>query len=236
MLPAHLRYSITLLLLSTLAQSEWLLTKNLFSGYGFFGYGAIQGRVIDELGKPVPGAKVYAVPAKVENAPTGKLLFVITDEKGDFTLEHVAAGENVICTSKEETLYPDTGAAALATDLNVLPRVRVEEGKITPDITVQIIKGGKLIGSIFDSLNGQPLKDSRIRLTRGDDPRLYISSGPDEQGGFEFVVPSKPFRLEVTASGYKTWRSDDHGGLILAEPGSTKEFSIRLQKISDSQK
>ena len=231
MLSAHLWNSIILVLLASLAQPEWLLTKIIFSGYGFPGYGAIQGRVVDELGKPLSRAKVYAEPVRVEDTPTGKLLFVMTDEKGEFTLDHVAAGENVICASKEAAFYPDTGAAALATDPNALPRVRVEEGKITPGITVQVTKGGKLIGSILDSLNVQPVKDSRIRLTRRDDPRLYISTGPDEQGHFEFVIPSKPFRLEVTASGYETWRSDDHGGPILAQPESTKEFSIRLQKM-----
>ncbi|SRR5229473_3059954 len=225
----HLLNSIILLLLCTVSQPERLARQNFAPGYG-----AVQGRVVDELGKLLPGAKVYAEPVKVEGAPSGKLLFVTTNENGEFTLAQVVPGENVICASKEEAFYPDTGAAALTTDLRALPRVRVEEGKVTPSITVRITKGGKLIGSILDSLNGQPVKDSRIRLTRGDDPRLYISTGPDEQARFEFVVPSKPFRLEVTANGYKTWRSDDRGGLILAEPGATKEYSIRLQKITSA--
>lgn len=186
---------------------------------------------MDEVGKPLPGAKVYAEPVKADGASTRKLLFVTTNENGDFTLEQVVAGENVICASKEEAFYPDTGTAALATDLSALPRVHVEENKLAPSITVRLIKGGKLTGSVRDAQSGEPVKDSRIRLTRGDDPRLYISTGPDEQARFEFVVPSKPFRLEVTASGYRAWRSDDKGGAIIAEPESTKEFSIQLQRI-----
>jgi hypothetical protein len=227
MLALYLRNSMALLLLCDLAQPKRLFTNDIFSGYG-----AIQGRVVDELGKPLPGAKVYAEPVKAETAPSGKLLFVVTNENGDFTLEQVVPGENVICASKEEAFYPDTGAAALTADLGSLPRVRVEEGKLTAAVTVRVTKGGKLRGSILDSLNNQPVKDSRIRLTRADDPRLYISTGPDEQARFEFVVPSKPFRLEVTATGYKTWKSDDQGALILVQPGSTKEYSIRFQKIT----
>jgi hypothetical protein len=176
---------------------------------------------------------MYAEPVNVESGPTGKLLFVTANENGDFTLEPVQSGETVICASKEEAFYPDTGAAALTTDLNAAPRVRVEEGKLASGVIVQVTKGGKLVGSILDSLSGQPVKNSRIRLTREDDPRLFISTGPDEQAHFEFVVPSRPFRLEVTASGYKTWKSDDHrGAQILVQPESTREFSIRLQKIS----
>jgi 5-hydroxyisourate hydrolase-like protein (transthyretin family) len=234
MLTSHLRNSCILFLLSTLAQPWRLPTETMLLAFRPSGYGAVRGKVVDELGKPLSGVKVYAEPVKAEDALTGKLLFVTTNENGDFTLEQVVTGENVICASKEEAFYPDTGAAVLATDVSALPRVHVEEGKVTPSVTVRISKGGKLIGSILDSLSGQPVKDSRIRLTRGDDPRLYMSTGPDEQARFEFVVPSKPFRLEVTASGYKTWRSDDHGGPILAEPESTKEFSIRLQRISGS--
>jgi len=232
MLTQHLRNSIILLLLSPLTQPGQLPSETRFLAQGRSGYGAVQGKVVDELGKPLPGAKVYAEPVKTEDAPTGKLLFVTTDENGDFTLEHLVTGENVICASKEEAFYPDTGTAALATDLSALPRVHVEESKLTPSITVRLIKGGKLTGSILDALSGHPVKDSRIRLTRGDDPRLYISTGPDEQAHFEFVVPSKPFRVEVTASGYKTWRSGDNGGIIIAEPESIKEFSIQLQRIT----
>jgi hypothetical protein len=233
MLAPHLRNSFALLMFFTLAQPDKLVAKKIISSHAFSGYGSVQGRVVDELGKSVSGAKVYAEPVNAEGAPTGKLLFVTTNQNGDFTLEQVQSGENVICASKEEAFYPDTGAAALTTDLNAAPRVRVEEDKLTSGIIVQITKGGKLVGSILDSLSGQPVKNSRIRLTRGDDPRLYISTGPDEQAHFEFVVPSKPFRLEVTASGYKTWKSDDHGGSqIVAQPQSIREFNIRLQKIS----
>jgi hypothetical protein len=75
-----------------------------------------------------------------------------------------------------------TRTVLFALDLDALPRVRVEEGKVIADVTVQLTKGGKLVGSISDFLNGQPLPDSRIRLSRIDDPRLFVSTGPDEAG------------------------------------------------------
>jgi hypothetical protein len=160
-------------------------------------------------------------------------IWVITKEDGTFILEQVVPGLNLICASKEEALFPDTGAAAFAVNFEMLSRVRVEEGKLTAGVTVQLTKGGKLIGSISDSLNGQPAKDSRIRLTRIDDPRLFVSEGPDELGHFEFVVPSKPFRLQVIAGGYRTY---EHVGAILVERASTKEITVRLQRTGSPTK
>jgi len=196
------------------------------------GFGAVQGKVVNELGKPLPGAKVFADPVDVKNVPIGKLRFTTTNDDGDFTLEHVVPGVNLVCAAKEEAFYPDTCAAALATDLSALPRVRIEDGKLTRGVKVRLSKGGKLRGRILDSRTGQPLKNSRIHLSRSNDPRLYISAGPDEKARFEFVIPSKPFRVEVSASGYKTWNSDHHGGAILVQAESTKEITIRLQRTS----
>ena len=57
--------------------------------------------------------------------------------------------------------------------------------------------------------------------------RLFVSTGPDELGHFELVVPSKPFKLQVTASGYRIY---EHVGAILVERASTKELRVRLQR------
>jgi len=165
------------------------------------GFGALQGRVVNELGKPLPGAKVYVEPIDAKYAPVGKLRFVSTNDEGDFVVVEVAPGGNLVCASKEEAFYPDTCAAALAADLGALPRVRVEEGKLTRGVMVQLSKGGKLTGTILDSQSGRPLINSRIRLSRTDNPRLYVSTGPDERGRFEFVLPSKPFKVEISAPG-----------------------------------
>ena len=221
-LTSHFRNSLSLLLLCVVAQPRFPMQSVPSIPAGF---GAVQGRVLDELGKPLPGARVYADP--VDDSAIGKLRFAITGKEGDFILEEVAPEMNVICAAKEEAFYPDTGAAALATDLATLPRVRVEEGKLTPSVTVRVTKGGKLIGSIQDS-DGQPVKDSRIHLSRSDDPRLDISAGPDEQAHFEFVIPSKPFRLTVEAKGYRPWRTDGPLTLKLEE---TRTLSIRLVPV-----
>jgi hypothetical protein len=223
MLAPALLNSLILTLLLVVAQPRGLPFQNSPSGFG-----AVQGRVVDELGKPLPGARVYAEPIDAKDHPTGKLHLTTTNDQGDFLLEQVTPGVNVICASKEEEFYPDTGAAALAADLGALPRVHVEDGRLTSSVTIRLTKGGRLIGSISDSLNGEPVKNSRIRLSRSDDIRLYISTGPDEEGHFEFVVPSKSFSLQVTAPGYKTWNSDDHGGPILVQPETTKEFTVVL--------
>jgi len=193
------------------------------------GFGAIQGRVVNELGQPLAGAKVYIEPIDAKDAPVGKLRYVTTNDGGEFIVVEAAPGEDLVCASKEEALYPDTCAAALAVNLGALPRVRVHEGKLARGITVPLNKGGKLTGTI-ESQSGQPLVNSRIRLSRSDNPRLFMSTNPDEQAHFDIVVPSKPFRVEVASLGYKTWKSDNHGGAILVQPGSTKEINIRLQR------
>lgn len=196
------------------------------------GFGAVQGQVVSELGKPLSGVSVYTQPVDTKNLPTGKLHLVVTNENGDFVLGRVEPGVHLICAFKLEAFYPDTGAAAFAENLGALPRVQVEDGKLTRGVTVRLSKGGKLTGTIVDSRNGQPLKDSRIRLSRRDDPRLFVSTNPNEQARFEFVVPSKPFKVEVSAPGYKTWNSDRHGEAILVQAESTKDITIRLQKIN----
>lgn len=193
------------------------------------GFGGVKGQVVSELGKPLSGVSVYTQPVDVKNLPVGKLHFVTTNENGDFVLDRVAPGVHLICAFKLEALYPDTGAAALATDLDALPRVLVEGAKLTRGVTVRLSKGGKLKTMIVDSRTGQPLTNSRIRLSRSEDPRMFTSRGPDEQGRFELVIPSKPFRVEVSAPGYKTWNS---AGAILVQAGSIRDITIRLQRIN----
>jgi hypothetical protein len=201
-----------------------LQTRNLAPSFG-----TVQGQVVDEVGSPLVDARVYAEPVDSGVVQSGKLRFAKTKPDGTFILEQVEVGANVICASKEQALYPDTGAAALALDYHDLPRIEVQEGKLTPSVTVRLTKGGKLTGLVLNSANGDPVQNSRIRLTRIDDPALFVSTGPDEQAHFEFVIPSKAFRLQVTAPGYKTWNSDEHGGPILIAPESTKEFRVSLQ-------
>jgi hypothetical protein len=224
MLRMYPLYPATAVLLLILAHPR-AAPQNIPSGFG-----AIQGRVVNELGKPLPGAKVYVEPIDPKYAPVGKLRFVITNDDGNFVVGQAAPGGNFVCASKEEAFYPDTCAAALAADLGALPRVRVEEGKLTGGVTVPLSKGGKFTGTILDSQSSLPLINSRIRLSRNDDPRLYVSEGPDERGRFEFVIPTKPFKIEISAPGYKTWNSDNHGGTILVQPGFTKEITIRLER------
>jgi hypothetical protein len=231
----HLRSSTTLLLLLAFTNpQEWFTNFTSPKQDAPRSFGAVQGQVVDELGKPLADARVYAEPVDSKDVRIGKLRFVTTKQDGTFILEQVEVGTNVICASKEQALYPDTGAAALAIDYHALPRIEVQEGKLPPSVTVRLTKGGTLMGLILDSATGDPVQNSRIRLTRIEDPSLFISTGPDEQAHFKFVIPSKTFRLQITAPGYKAWNSGEHGGPILVAPESTKEFSVRLQADSSA--
>jgi len=187
------------------------------------GYGAITGRVLDVEGKPLGNAEVA-----VEPSFFGLTRIHKTNAEGEFLLTRVRLGKVMVLASKVEDGYPDVRSALFVTDLKAFPTVTVEEGKITRNVVVRLAKGGKLVGSIKDSKNGLPVISSRIHLYRLDMPvGGDLSTDPDEQGHFEFALPPRPFRMEVTAPGYKEWTSQ----VIQLPSGSTKELTISLDPV-----
>ena len=198
------------------------------------GFGAVAGQVIDSRSKqPVADATVLAERDDVDGAD--KIPHATTDEGGRFFMNDVPPGQYVIAASKEQDNYPNADSRALAADLAVLPKISVREGETTSAITVPVEKGGRLRGVIMDSQTRAPVVQSIIRLTRADNTRLWLRTGPDINGHFQFVVPARPFFLEVSAIGYGLWTFQGNlgregKGALQVAAESTKELTIVLEK------
>jgi len=198
------------------------------------GFGAVAGQVIDaQTKKPVAAATVVA--ERDDAQGPSKVPHAFTDEEGQFFINDVPPGKYVIAASKEQDNYPDADSAAFAADLAALPKVSIQEGQVTRGVVVPVEKGGKLIGVILDSKTRKPIVSSLIRLSRVDNTKLWLRTGPDINGHFELVVPGRPFYLEVSAAGYRPWTFDRSGlnranEVLEVKPESTRELVVLLEK------
>lgn len=188
------------------------------------GYGAIEGIVLSENGKPLAGANVST--SLVGKSMPGVKTFAVTDEYGAFLLDHVRLGLNMIHVQKDDAGYPDSSFAFFAGDIAAIPTVLVEEGKVSRNVLVKMdSQGANLTGRIVDSETGKPVVSARIKFVR-EHTNAFVSIGPDINGNFDVSVPSRPFRMEVSATGYRTWAFKE---VILLSSGTHKQLPIRLQ-------
>jgi len=198
------------------------------------GFGAVAGQVIDARTKQ-PVAEASVVAERDDGEGADKVPHAFTDGEGKFLINDISPGRYVIAASKEQDNYPDADSAAFAADLAALPKVSVREGEVTRAVTVTVEKGGKLIGLVLDSRTHAPVAQSLVRLTRVDNTKLWLRTGPDIHGRFQLVVPARPFYIEVSATGYDSWTFRGNGPnpakeVLQVEPESTKELTIPLEK------
>jgi len=211
-----------------------LFTLPYLVGQEVKGYGSIEGTVLGVDGKALAYANIIS--ESVSGVPSGPANIISTGEDGKFTLEHVPAGDNLVHAYKEEDGYPNTSFPVFAADLAAIPRVHVEPGETAHVVISLKSRGGRITGSIGD-IHGTPIINSRIHITRDDDPRLFFATGPDEAGSFEFVIP-KPLRVWVTAPGYKPWyfagdsseHTSERSKPLNVKPDSVKRMGIILQR------
>jgi hypothetical protein len=192
------------------------------------GFGAVEGKVIDATGNPVAHAKVYAI---LMNRPTGRLHFTHSDKDGKFFLGAVLAGTNEVFASKEAAAYPDSFSAFYPQGPHP-PKVSVETGVVTRGVVVRLgVKGGTLLGRVLDARNKQPVINASIILAWRDDPRRYMSIGPESPNGtFHVLVPPVPikFTMRVSAPGYQDW---SFGGPISIGSEQSKEIIVLLYPV-----
>jgi hypothetical protein len=173
--------------------------------------GSLVGRIVDERGKGIAGARVVANGAEDAEATT--------DEKGEFRLE-LAAGEYRL-------RFEADGYASSA----FVDRVKIVSGKETklprkvelPESDQQSV----IRGSVFDEV-GRSVAGAKVVLERvpGDDGAPVRSmkreTRADSTGMFAFRVPEGEARYRLTATADKrapaTATVDVFGGEIVNAP------------------
>lgn len=164
--------------------------------------GSIRGKVVDDGGSPVVGAKVHA---ELHGAPMGKAIrFVETDGVGSFIIEQLDFGTYDVNGGKEEDGYPQTDWSLYADRPAAAAILTIE--KPVADVVLKFgPKAAVIMGSVRDAVTGKPL-NSTFKLSR-DESRWISTSAPPE---FRFLIPSNTaIDVEVSASGYKRWRYDE---------------------------
>jgi|SRR5579859_562 len=221
-----MRTVVVLLLLSTLTAAQTDPSQKQD------GFGAVRGQVVDGHGRPVEGAVVSSEPT--DGVVQGIVRNVTTNENGEFYLDRIPAGEYMVLASKVTAFYPDARFAFFGAGMGEFPTVHISAGQTAQDVIVRLLqKGARLSGAILDAETGKPVITSRIHFMRQDPPHLSFATSPDEHGRFDLVVPVQPFVMEVSAPCYRTW-SPGSTGVLLLQPESVKEESIKLQREAQS--
>jgi hypothetical protein len=195
------------------------------------GCGVIEGRVVDEIGHPVAGAKVSSMIN--DRPPRGRLFSTLTDKEGRFELTCAQPGRNMVYVSKEDEYYPDTFMSPFV-DAKLIPVVNVVERGITKGVEVHLPpKGGKLVAEVIDAATQQPVDGARLTLCKADNPnKCYTINDSSPTGQFRQLVPSMPVTIKVSAPGYEDWwyKENDsrNAAKLLVAPGAIKSISILL--------
>jgi carboxypeptidase family protein len=102
------------------------------------GTGSVRGVVLDEDGKPVAGATVFA-------AGTAYKPSAVSNDEGQFLLQGLAPGNWGLLAYKKSDGYPANFFAFFSSTGNVqVPSVDVAGGKVTENATVRLGPQGRL--------------------------------------------------------------------------------------------
>jgi len=199
-------------------------------------YGTIEGRVLDEHGQPLSGARVYPFPQ--DHPPPGIPLTAYTAQDGTFRLDPVTPGPYQVCALKEEDGYPNANATFYDADFPY-PEVTVRDGEVIRDVTIRLgPKAGRLVGTVVDSATGKPIRNASITFYEARSTQEYLSTGLIwPKLDFNALAPStKPFRIRVSAPGYQNWFYGGDGSEADAKPlrmtpGERKDLTIQLRPL-----
>ena len=202
--------------------------------------GAIQGRVLNEQGKPVSGATVVALPL----SPGGGLMpMTHTDKRGKFRFRGMSNKEYVLYAFKEEKASRIMFAHNFSNDPRMV-RVTVEEHETIKDVELQLLpRQARVLGQFVDSETGRPVETGQLKLCHfgavscdegGCDECVFLPSNRP-QGGFWHPAPSNiSLTLKVSVPGYEDWYygngSNRQEPLVLA-PGELKRLAITLRPL-----
>jgi len=215
-----MRYLFALALLVTMAAHCQVEKPNAF--------GSATGIVLDNTGKPLAAARVYALP---EEEMT-KAIWTTSDATGRFKLEGLPAGGAYLDAFKESDGYPYAFFSFYLSPGQRTPvKIKVTPGKTTSNIFLQLgLRAAYLQFDVAED-DGTPVNGDLL-LDRPDMP------GPYRRGVMAkdlLMVPPVPFRLTFEAAGYLPWHYGGQQwqakeGLIMLRSGETLRLSIRLKR------
>ena len=188
--------------------------------------GTIQGRVLDEKGLPLSGAKVHAEPL---NGPAreGFVRYVETNEHGQYVIDRLAWGQYKVFALKEDSDYPNPYWSFYAQ----VPLLTATITRTLPVADVQVRLGpraGILAGSVKNAITGAPVNAS-IKLLRVASPDKWISTSVAPN--YRVLLPAgTEVLLEVSAPGFKPWNP---GHPLLLQSGVELRLNVALQPSHD---
>lgn len=205
--------------------------------------GCLSGVVIDPDGSPVAGAKVEAW-ASDQSSAAGIIPNTTTPEDGTFRLCRLEPGSYTVVATKDEEYYADP-RLTFYSDGALLPETELRAGDEVPDIVVRVgPKVARLKGKIMDAATGKPMiTDAKAPHHRGPVMVGFYEANGDQaymdlelgcSAEFSVLVPTKPFRVSVSAPEYKTWYygsdgTEEHAMPMMLPSATTKELTITLK-------
>ena len=206
--------------------------------------GVIQGRVLNDQGKPILGARVVALPM----GPGGGLVPVTyTNRRGRFLFRGMTPQEYALYSLKENKASQMIFDRHFSNDPRVV-RVPVQEHQTIKGVELQLLpRQATISGQMVDSETGRPVETAQLKLCHfGSAPSCFLDhlnkGGCDEcvflpanrsQGGFSQLAPSNiPLTIKVSAPGYEDWYygngSNRQEPFALA-PGENRKLAITLR-------
>ncbi len=206
--------------------------------------GAIQGRVLNDQGKPVFGATVIAIP---EGPWDGAVPTTRTDRRGRFVFPGLSPRGYGLYAFKEGKSSRTIFAHHFSNDPRVL-RVTVPEHQTIKGLELQLLpKQATVSGQFVDSETRGPVEPARLKLchfgsaescvrdsfnVRGCDECIYLQANRS-QGWFWQLAPSNiPLTIEVSAPGYEDWyygNGSNRKEPFALAPGENRKLSITLR-------
>lgn len=152
--------------------------------------GSLIGCVVDEAGKPVPGARIMAYSASHwERAQTRRrnleVEAVTTDERGEFAWPHLPPGATQV-----EVVHPEF--VSRVADTTVIDGQSANMGNIV------LLTGGTVEGTVYGE-NGQPASGASV-IVEDDDPGTRMESKTDADG--KYRLAHRPERRQTLMIGW----------------------------------
>lgn len=192
----------------------------------------ITGQVVDQDGRPVSHASVFAYPDQL----FGGLPSAVADGSGKFSIEVENGGRYRLTAGKVAEQYANLSSSFHYPVPATMPEVNVGIYQPTPFVMVKLgPRAGTLTGSVVDAETQESIARFQIRVCRLEGPGYcHQESFAGNFGRFQMLVPSTPILIEAFADGYRDWQRSDESKRnptpLLVESGQIGELTVQLTK------